>query len=123
VTATCGHDIVVRESGASHAVTPAGETLCLDCANAREVARFNDPETTDAFAYLVESDGGYRVTTWPGATLATVERLAVHKRQTPSGGQYERWSVRLRDATGRRWYGFGPGPGMYLRLHLSKVRA
>ena len=82
--------------------------VCYGCADSRERA---DMATADRFFAYLSSDGR-TVTTWTGAALADV--TSERERRVGFGGC--RVYVRATDRTGRKWYGNGPGRGMYVRL-------
>lgn len=114
---SCGHEPTPDAApGTGKARTAEGEEICYDCANARERADFNVSERYGAYL----NGGASQVQTWPGGFLANVTRTTHHRHMTPSGALYERWHVWAVGDHGVRWYGTGPGPGMYVRLRRLK---
>jgi len=82
--------------------------VCYDCANVRERA---DMATADRFVAYLASDGR-TITSWPGGPLATV--TSERTRRVGFGGC--RVYVRAMSPDGVKWYGNGPGRGMFVRL-------
>jgi hypothetical protein len=115
-TLDCGHKPTPRTGiGTGYATTDDNRLVCYDCANSHELYRMN---AADNFMGYLSSDGK-NITTWTGFKLATV----THSRVRSNGG-FAASSTRVYfnavDAMGNRWYGSGPGGGMYCRIHRRK---
>ena len=110
----CGHE-PTPDSGCGTGYSIARDTgrrSCYACSDnlEREAMLHSDGKF---FAYL--SSDGYRVTTWSGGQLGTVERLTRNARQT---------FVRVIGQDGWMWAGVGPAEsGTYVSLRRLKVRA
>lgn len=112
--ATCGATIEPQTNGRTgYGKTADGRRHCYPCCDRAEAEAF---AAADAhFAYL--SGDGNSVTTWTGGELA---RVTYRKRHAGTwGGEW--WTVDAVAPDGARWYGRGPGPGMYLRLRRRKA--
>jgi len=115
-TLDCGHpesdhDPITSGYGIDH----DGKRHCYACCHARELAYMAEHGRIDAYL----SCDGRAITMWPGLALARVTA----EWETSAGGfargtQVTR--VRATAADGTRWYGRGPGRGMYIRLRRAK---
>lgn len=101
------------------ATTTDGRTLCHPCAERMEADAL--PKESQVFAYLNASDPthdiGACVTTWTGGVL--FPRVHFHRARVGFHGAW-RYYLSATDATGARWYGTSPGPGMYCRMRRAK---
>lgn len=111
----CGHlESPHSESTRGYGRDIHNRTLCLACCEALD--RKCMDETGKLSAYL--SEDGKTITGWPGWVLLNV----VREWKTNAGGfawQTQVTRVWARDSAGNRWYGRGPGRGMYMRLTRS----
>jgi hypothetical protein len=113
----CGHVAIRSGVGTGVAYTPDGKSLCYQCADALQQARFNAGEGHSA--YLAEENGRYHLRTWSGGYLAEVKVTRRKVGYTPTGGHYERYHFRAVTPNGRRYHGTSPGPGMYAQVRPS----
>lgn len=112
----CGHPASAHgETDTGYGVDPDGKKHCYECCHAKD--REDMKTATSFFAYL--SRDGASISNWAGRKLGTVTTSRNYKAWG-FGGQHWRYSVRVVDLDGRRWYGTSPGPGMYCRLRPFK---
>lgn len=115
----CGHEPSPHSdftTGTAH--TPDGREICWTCADSEQA---HELETADAFTGYLSCDGR-NITTWSGGVLARVIDLNTTAGYTPSGGRFERVSTWVTTADGARWYGRGPGRGMYHTIRRSRAQ-
>ena len=123
-TLDCGHVLDVPESTRSTGTGAAGyardrdsKTMCYACAAALDRAAIAAGQSMTLYL----SSNGQTVSNWPGEAFMVVTR----RWQTSAGGFAWRETVTrvwARAFDGTLWYGRGPGPGMYIRMHRSKQR-
>src|SRR5438034_2093749 len=101
----CGHPATETNGpGTGYAITPDGRKICYADSNEEERKAF--AEATVYSAYADERKG--IITTWPGATLATITRVQHDARRwTPNGGSYRMRHVWATAPDGAHWYGRG----------------
>ena len=91
-----------------------GKTYCYDCCAEGDRRRMR--ETGRIVAYL--SSDGNTVQNWPGTVLARVTQET--KRRMYGCCVSDRTFIRAVAPDGSRWYGQGPGRGMYVNLRKAK---
>lgn len=111
----CGHAATPDGIIAGYAATCDGKRICIACAENRERSAF--AVSDHYFAYL--SGDLQKVTTWMGAKLARVVSSST-RRMSGFAGRHTRVFFRAVAEDGSRWYGSGPGGGMYCRIHRAK---
>ncbi len=106
----CGHECTT-----GYGTTRDGKRHCYTCCQRMDI------ETMDRegkiLGYL--SADGRKVTTWTGEPLLTVTQSS----QSSAGGFCYGTTIThvcAVDGKGRRWYGRGPGEGMYIRMTRAK---
>ena len=110
----CGHEPTVTTGcGTGYGTTSDGKRYCYACSHARELEQMHG--RGEVTGYL--SSDGNTITDWPGGVLLR----CTNEWQTAAGGFSRTIITRVTavDDTGRRWYGRGPGRGMYIRMHRS----
>lgn len=111
----CGKTFLAERVGCSVNYAHRGDTFaCLDCAYGEER---HIAETSPHFCAYLSSDG-CTITDWLGNALARVTR----KWDVSNNFAVTVTRVRAVTREGRKLYGCGPGEGMYIRMHASKVR-
>ena len=112
----CGHPPTVRDpdscsNGVAHL---DGKRVCYACADVW--LREHMKTARDVMLYL----DGNRITSWSGGFMAQVTQRTT-RTMRGFGGRYTRVYVRAVDQDGKHWHGTGPGDGMYIRLHATRV--
>lgn len=92
-----------------------GKRSCYTCCQAGDIKTMQETGRIDAYL----SSDSKTITNWPGMPLARVTEAW----ETSAGGFKRGMNitrVRAIAADGTRWYGSGPGAGMYIRLRRAK---
>ena len=110
----CGHYATPThgELTTGYGTTPDGYTLCFACCG-------EDDRAALAWRHeLTAYQSGDNVTDWPGFILGRIEqRHTTGWQYTPTGGEYRRTYVTVRDVHGQIWRGSGPADtGTYVNL-------
>ena len=105
-----------------------GRTACYACCDASEVAILATAQHHMGYLSCAENPENpvrplnVRITTWTGGPLITVTDWHESPHYVPGAHTRDKlihW--RGVDAHGNRWYGRGPGWGMYTRMHKSRA--
>ncbi len=111
----CGHvESPHSDITRGYGTDSAGKRHCYACCQKADLATM--AETGRIAAYL--SSDGKSITNWPGLPLMHVTA----EWETSAGGFARRTQitrVRATAADGSKWYGRGPGRGMYIRMHRA----
>ena len=102
-----------------------GEKICYNCCGELDLESL---KTADTFLLYLHSKEPYldytsrlrkrgAVTNWPG----TLRIDCTYQMRTPqvsplTGTRHQLCNVWFTDPHGGRWYGLGPGPGMYIKV-------
>jgi hypothetical protein len=113
----CGHPESTHSSITRGYGTCDGKRYCYDCCRERDL---NYMHTHGKISAYLAGDGK-TITTWPGLPLLTVTA----SWQTSAGGFAGDTTITRVQAIaddGSKWYGRGPGRGMYIRLRRAKTK-
>lgn len=116
-TFKCEQCVEVKErqenGGTGYAVSDKGQFICYACcADTDRQWMETHPRMT-----LYVSCGTNEVINWPG-TLRFPAYIRTCRVGYASQGVY----VSFKDHQGTRWYGRGPGRGMYIHVHKSRAK-